>query len=131
VIATLLPTDDGGYALRCEHDGDLGARLRHRGRGSPVSWSFASISNFTYRRTVSRRVYAWRSRSGRSLGGGIEPDDLLRPGERKRRLSIDQMKLGARIIRISKEKFEEGVLEGSIPGSWFEDSDGGEPDGSL
>jgi len=131
VIATLLPTDDGGYALRCEHDGDLGARLRHRGRGSPVSWLFASISNFTYRRTVSRRVYAWRSRSGRSLGGGIESDGLLRPGERKRRLSIDQMKLGARIIRISKEKFEEGVLEGSIPGSWFEDSDGGEPDGSL
>lgn len=121
VIATLLPTDDGGYALRCEHDGDLGARLRHRGRGSPVSWSFASISNFTYRRTVSRRVYAWRSRSGRSPGGGIEPDGLVRPGERKRRLSIHQMELGARIIRISKENFERGVLEGSIPGSWFDE----------
>ena len=124
VIATLLSTDDGGYALRCEHDGDLGERLRHRGRGSPVSWSFESISNFTYRRVVSRRVYAWRrdldlARS--EPGGGIEPDGLMRPGERKRRLSIHQMELGARIIRISKENFERGVLEGSIPGSWFED----------
>jgi len=124
VIATLLSTDDGGYALRCEHDGDLGERLRHRGRGSPVSWSFESISNFTYRRVVSRRVYAWRrdldlARS--EPGGGIEPDGLMRPGERKRRLSIHQMELGARIIRISKENFERGVLEGSIPGSWFEE----------
>ena len=126
VIATLLTTDDGGYALRCEHDGDLGARLRHRGRGSPVSWSFASISNFTYRRTVSRRVYAWRP--GRSTsGGGIEPDGLMRPGERKRRLSRHQITLGARVIPISKEKFEWGVRIGTIPGSWFddEDSDGG------
>src|SRR5690606_25051458 len=80
VIATLLSTDDGGYALRCEHDGDLGARLRHRGRGSPVSWSFAKISNFTYRRTVSRRVYAWRPERSTS-GGGIDPDGLMRPGE--------------------------------------------------
>ena len=125
VIATLLPTDDGGYALRCEHDGDLGARLRHRGRGSPVSWSFAEISNFTYRRTVSRRVYAWRSRSGRSPGGGIDPDGLMRPGERERRLSRYQMKLGAQVIPISKEKFEWRVRIGTIPGSWFEDLDGG------
>jgi hypothetical protein len=31
------------------------------------------------------------------------------------------MELGARPIPISKEKFEEGVLEGSIPGSWFDE----------
>jgi hypothetical protein len=126
VIATLLPTDDGGYALRCEHDGDLGERLRHRGRGSPVSWSFESISNFTYRRTVSRRVFAWRQDLDLARSeGGIDPDGLVRPGERKRRLSIHQMELGARIIRISKENFERGVRIGTIPGSWFEDSDGG------
>ena len=123
VIATLLSTDDGGYALRCEHDGDLGERLRHRGRGSPVSWSFESISNFTYRRTVSRRVFAWRQDLARPAdpGGGIEPDGLVRPGERKRCLSIHQVKLGARVIRISKENFERGVLDGSIPGSWFDE----------
>ena len=27
----------------------------------------------------------------------------------------------ARVIRISKENFEEGVRDGTIPGSWFED----------
>ena len=27
----------------------------------------------------------------------------------------------ARVIRISKENFERGVLEGSIPGSWFDE----------
>ena len=130
VIAALLPTEDGGYALRCEHDGDLGERLRRRGRGSPVSWSFESISNFTYRRTVSRRVFAWRRDLDLARSeGGIEPDGLVRPGERKRRLSIHQMELGARIIRISKDNFERGVLEGSIPGSWFEDSDGGDEHG--
>ncbi len=124
VIATLLPTDDGGYALRCEHDGDLGERLRYRGRGSPVSWSFAEISNFTYRRTVTRRVFAWRrgpdpARSG--PGGGIDPDGLVRPGDRKRRLSRHQMKLGEGVTPISKEKFEWRVRIGTIPGSWFED----------
>ena len=128
VIATLLPDGSGGYALRCEHDGDLGERLKRRGRGSPVSWSFESISNFTYRRVVSRRVFAWRrgpdpARS--EPGGGIESDGLARPGERKRRLSRHQMKLGARPIPISKEKFERDVRYGTIPGSWFEDPDGG------
>ena len=124
VIATLLPTESGGYALRCEHDGDLGERLRRRGRGSPVSWSFESISNFVYRRTVSRRVFAWRRDLARSEpGGGIESDGLVRPGERKRRLSIHQMKLGAQPIPISKEKFEWGVRAGTIPGSWFDDDD--------
>jgi hypothetical protein len=123
VIAALLPTEDGGYALRCEHDGDLGERLRRRGRGSPVSWSFAKISNFTYRRVKRRRVFAWRQDLARPAdsGGGIEPDGLARPGERKRRLSRHQMKLGARPIPISKEKFEEGVRIGTIPGSWFDD----------
>ncbi len=123
VIATLLPTEDGGYALRCENDGDLGERLRRRGRGAPVAWSFESISDFTYRRVVSRRVFAWRRDLARPAdpGGGIEPDGLVRPGERKRCLSIHQVKLGARIIRISKENFERGVLEGSIPGSWFDE----------
>jgi hypothetical protein len=131
VIAALLPTEDGGYALRCEHDGDLGERLRRRGRGSPVSWSFAKISNFTYRRVRRRRVFAWRQDLARPAdpGGGIEPDGLVRPGERKRRLSIHQVKLGARPIPISKEKFEEGVRGGTIPGSWFEDSDGGDEHG--
>ena len=124
VIATLLPTEDGGYALRCAHDGDLGERLRRRGRGSPVSWSFESMSNFTYRRVVSRRVFAWRRDLARSEpGGGIESDGLVRPGERKRRLSIHQMKLGAQPIPISKEKFEWGVRAGTIPGSWFDDDD--------
>ena len=93
-----------------------------RGRGSPVSWSFESISNFTYRRVVSRRVFAWRRDLARSgPGGGIDPDGLARPGDRKRRLSIHQMKLGARVIPISKDNFERGVRDGTIPGSWFED----------
>jgi hypothetical protein len=130
VIATLLPTESGGYALRCEHDGDLGERLKRRGRGSPVSWSFESISNFTYRRVVSRRVFAWRRDLARSEpGGGIEPDGLVRPGERERRLSIHQMELGARIIPISKDKFEGGVRAGTIPGSWFDDISEVEIDG--
>lgn len=132
VIATLLPAGSGGYALRCEHDGDLGERLKRRGRGSPVSWSFESISNFTYRRVVSRRVFAWRRDLARSEpGGGIEPDGLVRPGERKRRLSIHQMKLGARIIRISKDNFERGVRDGTIPGSWFDDISEVEADGKC
>jgi hypothetical protein len=127
VIATLLPD-----SLRCEHDGDLGERLKRRGRGSPVSWSFESISNFTYRRVVSRRVFAWRRDLARSEpGGGIEPDGLVRPGERKRRLSIHQMELGARIIRISKDNFERGVRDGTIPGSWFDDISEVEADGKC
>jgi len=71
-------------------------------------------------------VFAWRrgpdpARS--EPGGGIESDGLVRPGERKRRLSIHQMKLGAQPIPISKEKFEWGVRAGTIPGSWFDDDD--------
>jgi hypothetical protein len=132
VIASLLPSGSGEYALRCEHDGDLGERLKRRGRGSPVSWSFESISNFTYRRVVSRRVFAWRRDLARSEpGGGIEPDGLVRPGERKRRLSMHQLALGARVIPISKDKFEWGVRDGTIPGSWFDDISEVEADGKC
>jgi hypothetical protein len=75
-------------------------------------------------------VFAWRDPVRSGPGGGIDPDGLARPGDRKRRLSRHQTKLGGvRPIPISKEKFEEGVRGGTIPGSWFEDSDGGDEHG--
>ncbi|MDD4615296.1 MAG: hypothetical protein PHI40_07850 [Caldisericia bacterium] len=121
VIATLAE-------LKCEHDDDRGARLRHRGRGDPVEWTFDVITEHRYVKTERVGIYRVRVPKGERRRSGL--DELpLRPGEKKRPRLPGQAKLERRVWYVSPDRWDELIRLGVIPGSWFEDPPGGDERG--
>jgi len=112
--------------LTCENDGDPGERLRRRGRGAPVSWTYETISDRKYVKV--RRVGIYRARLPGEKKRARDPEG---PGVRMpwepRRVRVPGQSLSRRVRYIREEDWDDYLARGIIPGSWFEPS-GGEAD---
>jgi hypothetical protein len=119
VIAVLAVDTAGKPALQCEHDGDIDARHRARGRGEPVSWTFETISNMKYTRVRHRCVYRRRD-----PGAPAPRHRRHRPPDRRiyselgyARVNLDRFR--DRRVWVGSERWEALVRAGEIS-SWYE-----------
>ena len=137
VIATLAVDPGGTPALKCEHDGDIGARHRAGGRGDPVSWSFESISNWKYSRVKHRSVYRLRSpRGGLGPGpgigegvrvlGGRPPDPRVTAELGRAVVNLDRFPYRVdddRLVWVGSDRWDE-LMQRGIISSWYGDPPG-------
>ncbi len=128
VIAVLAEDAEGKPALQCEHDRDIDARYRSRGRGDPVSWAFETISNMKYSRVRHRCVYRRRDPGGpggrgpggpRSLGGR-PPDSRIVSELGYARVNLDRFPYrDDRVVWVGAEKWK-GLVQKGVISSWYE-----------